>query len=480
MTTKSSTGRSPGSVTWRNSLPGGRRRPPWPPRSSSARDVLQAGEVDDRVEAQRPPDGDADQRDPGPRQLGGPRRVVGQPDRAEQAVDQARGSGRAGSARAAPTTATPSTYGAKKTARKNVRPGNLRFSSSASSRAGDDQQRHAEHREDRRWPACSCQKASNCGDAAVEQVEVVVEPDERLVGQQEVPVVQADPEPEERRAPARRSRRGPGSGARNRYGVSGAVTPSAPAGAAPAAACRVPAARPRRATSSHGCQPPYFLRLSSRISSAWPPRRRAPAFGSLRSTASLTRLVESAPARRRCPATGGGKCRSSICVRERGLLGERLELGALADALRAGTWPPLAHSSDCWLIQLMNTLAGRAACSRPGCAASAGRTGASRPRRPGWLPICGSGATPHSRPDFSLRVLIVQMPFQLNAVLPFWSAIVSASWPIFGLVAVLDEVGEPGQRLDAGVLGPERLGGVLVEERRRRTARSATGTAARR
>src|SRR5699024_3626728 len=33
-----------------------------------------------------------------------------------------------------PTTATPSTYGAKYTARKNVRPGNLRFKSSASAK----------------------------------------------------------------------------------------------------------------------------------------------------------------------------------------------------------------------------------------------------------------------------------------------------------------------------------------------------------
>ena len=129
--TKISTGRSPGSVTWRNCCHalgaverGG--------LVELARDVLQAGQVDDRVEAERPPDGHPDQRDPGPRLVVGPRRSSGRPNSAEEGVQRCRSWCRACSATSAPMTATPSTYGAKKTARKNVAAGELRLSSIAS------------------------------------------------------------------------------------------------------------------------------------------------------------------------------------------------------------------------------------------------------------------------------------------------------------------------------------------------------------
>src|SRR5215217_4462692 len=46
-------------------------------------------------------------------------------------------------------------------------------------------------------------------------------------------------------------------------------------------------------------------------------------------------------------------------------------------------------------------------------------------------PMFGSGATPHSRPFFSLSVLMFQMPFQLKAVFPFCRAIASASCATF-------------------------------------------------
>ena len=45
-------------------------------------------------------------------------------------------------------------------------------------------------------------------------------------------------------------------------------------------------------------------------------------------------------------------------------------------------------------------------------------------------PMFGSRATPHSSDSFSLSVLMVQMPFQLKAVLLFWKATMSASWAI--------------------------------------------------
>src|SRR5215207_8817644 len=46
-------------------------------------------------------------------------------------------------------------------------------------------------------------------------------------------------------------------------------------------------------------------------------------------------------------------------------------------------------------------------------------------------PMFGSGATPHSRPFFSLNVLMFQMPFQTKAFLPFMTAMLSASWATF-------------------------------------------------
>src|SRR5215213_5065805 len=42
----------------------------------------------------------------------------------------------------------------------------------------------------------------------------------------------------------------------------------------------------------------------------------------------------------------------------------------------------------------------------------------------------GRRATPHSSDVFSFKALTCQMPFQLNAVLLFWKATMSASWAI--------------------------------------------------
>ena len=44
-------------------------------------------------------------------------------------------------------------------------------------------------------------------------------------------------------------------------------------------------------------------------------------------------------------------------------------------------------------------------------------------------PMIGTGATPHCRVAIFCSVEACQTPFQLNAVLPFCSAMKSASWP---------------------------------------------------
>src|SRR5215213_7484775 len=82
-----------------------------------------------------------------------------------------------------PMTATPSTYGAKKTARKNVRPGNFRLSSTA--RTSGMATRNGTLATVKIAVArIECQNGTNCAD-------------EGLPGEQEVPVMQADPDAEE-------------------------------------------------------------------------------------------------------------------------------------------------------------------------------------------------------------------------------------------------------------------------------------------
>ncbi len=84
---KTMTFRSPGIVTWTNfphdPAPSMEAASYW-----SAWDLLQPGQVDDAVETERPPDGHADERDPGPRMSLGPadRRDT---EKAEKPVDQA-------------------------------------------------------------------------------------------------------------------------------------------------------------------------------------------------------------------------------------------------------------------------------------------------------------------------------------------------------------------------------------------------------
>src|SRR5215217_3921949 len=43
------------------------------------------------------------------------------------------------------------------------------------------------------------------------------------------------------------------------------------------------------------------------------------------------------------------------------------------------------------------------------------------------VPICGSGAAPHSRPLTAPRGFMFQMPFHMKAFLSFWKAVNSAS-----------------------------------------------------
>ena len=100
------------------------------------------------------------------------------------------------------------------------------------------------------------------------------------------------------------------------------------------------------------------------------------------------------------PGTGGGKCRTSIWAASADCSGQRLELGRLADVLRAGTWPALAQSSDCWLIQLMNTRAARLLFSSGVLQRRQHELVRAGPGA-GLAADLGSAATPHSRLFFS-------------------------------------------------------------------------------
>src|SRR5688572_29190266 len=85
---------------------------------------------------------------------------------------------------------------------------------------------------------------------------------------------------------------------------------------------------------------------------------------------------------------------------------------------------------DLWLIQFINTLE---ACT---LLSSSGRlfmiTKLCELDQAAFsVPICGSGATPHSSPSTSLRAFNCQMPFHIKALSPFSKAVNSASWATF-------------------------------------------------
>ena len=96
-------------------------------------------------------------------------------------------------------TATPRTYGAKNTARNRFRPGNFRFSSQGDQQRHDQEQRHAEDGEDAGGPHRLPERRER-DRARREQVGVVLQAHEGLVGQGEVVPVQADVEPVHDRA----------------------------------------------------------------------------------------------------------------------------------------------------------------------------------------------------------------------------------------------------------------------------------------
>src|SRR4029453_9307718 len=96
-------------------------------------------------------------------------------------------------------------------------------------------------------------------------------------------------------------------------------------------------------------QLPYFFRLASRILSARAACSPSALAGSdLSSTASLIASSSSWIASP-IPGTGGGKCRESTCCASADCSGSALNSADSRNCRRAGTWPPLAQSIECWL-----------------------------------------------------------------------------------------------------------------------------------
>src|SRR5215218_3473679 len=94
---------------------------------------------------------------------------------------------------------------------------------------------------------------------------------------------------------------------------------------------------------------------------------------------------------------------------------------------RAGTCPALAHCTERWLIQLMNTL--EAATLLGSCPRLFVITKLwDPPQSPFSEPIWGTVATPHSNPLTLTSSSMFQMPFHMKAFLPFWKAVYSSSW----------------------------------------------------
>jgi hypothetical protein len=121
------------------------------------------------------------------------------------------------------------------------------------------------------------------------------------------------------------------------------------------------------------------------------------------------------------PGAAGGNAASGSSAASVLTSVNSLNFGSSSTDWRAGTWPPAAQSSECWLSQLMNTLAPDTLFS-------------SAPRFCWTIvklcelaqtdffdPICGTGATPHWIWLF-FRSLICQIPLTLKAFLLLFSA----------------------------------------------------------
>ena len=259
-----------------------------------------------------------------------------------------------------------------------------------------------------------CQNGSAVADSGSNRACVVLQPDERLAGQQEVPVVQAHPQAEDRR-PEDESVNRTRYGSRNRYGVT----------------------RIRSAAVAE--------RVAAALAPAWPGRRS----GSL--APCHTVLLACSPGS--CLARAGrvGQCLGRLGLLQHRLVDRLVQLGhRVTDARRptAGSAgrrsaSPRAACSVSALnsARLADLLAGRHLAALgplqrlladqfrtpgPRCdlfwsgVFSLGSTNWCEPAQAALVPpMFGSGATPHSRPFFSLSVLMVQMPFQLKAFLPF-------------------------------------------------------------
>ena len=224
-------------------------------------------------------------------------------------------------------------------------------------------------------------------------------------------------------------------------------------------------------------QPPYWLAFCLRIWSAFAAASSSACFGLfLPRMASFSAVVMVAfaalmPGRRRLVVRVGQLVEERLQVRvalhQRRVVADRVVGGQLAGVGPAGgvVVHPLDERRRRGRLVRVLALVGQEHPVR-----------SSSTRRAFWVPICGTGAAVQS--TFAERVvggLPHAVPVE-GGLAGDEGVEVAVLGDVRRAVALLDEVGHPGQRLHPGVGVEGRLGDVLVEQLAAASARAATRT----
>ena len=293
-------------------------------------------------------------------------------------------------------TATPSTYGAKYTARKRFRPGEL-----AVQHHGDGERDHQEQRcRQQREEQCVAQglPEDRCPRrAAADQTGVVVQTDERLVRQREVVAVQAHPQAPDDLVDDERH---------EEHQVGGAEQPPGPASLllvcfVRTSSCVVGGALPGREESSSSIASsrlvrPNFTALLARIPSARAACSSSASSGERRpSTASLTASSSVWALTSPMPGIDGHVVQVLHLAGQRRLR-HLLELGAVARLVVRRDHARAAHMLERSIIHLMKTLLACCA-SRSGLRCVSITSWCELAHDAGRSKIVGIGASDHFR-----------------------------------------------------------------------------------